>query len=125
MPLEKFNPDNIWPAPGYNHVVKAGDTIYIAGQVGRKPDGTLAGPDIESQTKQVFENLSAALQSVGATFKDLAKVTVYLTDRSDTPGFMSIKEKYITSDLPVQTVAIVGLGSPDFKVEVEVIAVLP
>lgn len=124
MPLEKLNPDGVWPAPGYNHVVKAGNTIYVAGQVGRKPDGTLAGADIESQTDQVFANMIAALKSVGADLKDLAKITVYLSDRDDMQGFMSIKNKYISSDLPTQTVAIVGLASPDFKVEVEAIAVL-
>ena len=124
MPLEKLNPDHVWPAPGYNHVVKAGNTVYIAGQVGRKPDGTVAGADIESQTDQVFENMIAALKSVGADLKDLAKITVYLTDRGDMQGFMSTKSKYISTELPAQTVAIVGLASPDFKVEVEAIAVL-
>ena len=57
MGLERINPDSICPAPGYNHVVKAGNTIYIAGQVGRNLDGSLAGTDIESQTEQVFKNL--------------------------------------------------------------------
>ncbi len=124
MALERINPDNIWPAPGYSHVVKAGNTIYIAGQVGRNPDGSLAGTDIESQTEQVFKNLISALDSVDAGLKDLAKITVYLTDKGDSPGFMTIKDRYLSSDLPAQTVVIVAFGSPEFKVEVEAIAVL-
>ena len=124
MALERINPDNIWPAPGYTHVVKAGNTIYIAGQVGRNPDGSLAGTDIESQTEQVFKNLISALESVGAGLKDLAKIMVYLTDKGDSPGFMTVKNRYLSSDLPAQTVVIVAFGSPEFKVEVEAIAVL-
>ncbi len=124
MALERINPENIWPAPGYSHVVKAGNTIYIAGQVGRNPDGSLAGTDIESQTEQVFKNLISALDSVNAGLKDLAKIMVYLTDKGDLPGFRAIKDRYLSSDLPAQTVVIVAFGSPEFKVEVEAIAVL-
>lgn len=124
MGLERINPENISPPPGYTHVVKAGNTIYIAGQVGRNPDGSLAGTDIESQTEQVFKNLIAALDSVDAGLKDLAKIMVYLTDKVDFPGFMAIKNRYLSSYFPAQTVVVVEFGSPEFKVEVEAIAVL-
>ena len=124
MGLERINPENISPPPGYTHVVKAGNTIYIAGQVGRNPDGSLAGTDIESQTDQVFKNLISALDSADAGLKDLVKIMVYLTDASDLSGFSTIKERYLSSDLPAQTVVIVGLPLPEFKVEIEAIAVL-
>ena len=124
MEIERINPDNIFPAPGYTHVVKAGNTIYIAGQVGRNPDGTTAGTDIESQTEQVFKNLVAALNSVNAGLKNLVKTMVYLTDASDLAGFMAVKDRYLIGDLPAQTVVIVAFGSTEFKVEVEAIAVV-
>jgi enamine deaminase RidA (YjgF/YER057c/UK114 family) len=124
MELERINPENICPAPGYNHVVKAGNTIYIAGQVGRKLDGSLAGTDIESQTDQVFKNLISGLESVGAGLKDLVKIMVYLTDKGDTQGFKNVKERYLSSNLPAQTVVIVELGTPEFKLEIEAIAVI-
>ena len=53
-----------------------------------------------------------------------AKIMVYLTDKGDFPGFMAIKDRYLSSDLPAQTVVVVAFGSPEFKVEVEAIAVL-
>jgi len=84
----------------------------------------LAGTDIESQTEQVFKNLIAALDSVDAGLKDLAKIMVYLTDKADFPGFMAIKNRYLSSYFPAQTVVVVEFGSPEFKVEVEAIAVL-
>ena len=124
MGLERINPPNISPPPGYSHVVKAGNTIYIAGQVGRKPDGSWAGTDIESQTEQAFKNLISALDSVGAGLKDIAKIMIYLTDKDDHPGFTAVKNRYLSSDLPAQTVVIVAFSSPELKVEVEAIAVL-
>ena len=66
MALQHINPTDISPPRGFTHVVKAGNTIYVAGQVGRRNDGTLAGMDVESQTDQVFQNLKAALASVGS-----------------------------------------------------------
>lgn len=123
MGLERINPENVWPVPGYSHVVKAGNTIYIAGQVARKSDGSVVGSDIETQTDQVFQNLLSCLHSAGAGVEDLVKITVYLTDRNDTPRFMAVKDKYLTNNLPTQTVLIVGLG-PEFKLEVEAIAVI-
>ena len=124
MGLERINPSNICPEPGYSHVVKADKTIYLAGQVGVNPDGSLAGTDIESQTNQVFKNVISALDSADAGLKDLVKIMVYLTDANDLSGFSTIKERYLSSDLPAQTVAIVGLPLPEFKVEIEAIAVL-
>ena len=124
MGLERINPENVCPAPGYSHVVKAGNTIYIAGQVARKLDGSLAGTDIESQTHQVFKNLIYGLESAGAGLKDLAKIMVYLTDAGDLEGFRAVKEEYLQNDLPAQTVVIIELGSPEFKLEIEAIAVL-
>ena len=49
---------------------------------------------------------------------------VYLTDAGDLQGFRSVKEEYLKNDLPAQTVVIIELGSPEFKLEIEAIAVL-
>ncbi len=125
MELERINPENIWSAPGYSHVVKAGNTVYIAGQVGRKPDGSLAGTDVESQTDQIFKNLIAALESVGGGLDNLVKTMVYVTDAAHLPGFRKVRDKYLTGNLPAQTGVIVKLGTPEFKIEIEAIAVIP
>ena len=125
MELEHINPGNIWPAPGYSHVVKAGNTVYIAGQVGRKPDGSLAGPDVESQTDQIFKNLIAALESVGGGLENLVKTMVYVTDATHLAGFKKVRDKYLTGNLPAQTGVIVKLGTPEFKIEIEAIAFIP
>lgn len=125
MELEHINPENICPAPGYSHVVKAGNTVYIAGQVGRKLDGSLAGLDVESQTDQIFKNLIAALESVGGGLENLVKTMVYVTDATHLAGFKKVRDKYLTGNLPAQTGVIVKLGTPEFKIEIEAIAFIP
>ena len=125
MPLERTNPSTMAAPGGFNHVVKSGDTIYIAGQVGRKADGSSAGPDITSQTEQVFANLNAALAAAGASMKDVVKTTVFLTHRDDIDGYRAVRDRVVTSDRPASTLLIIdGLAQPEFRVEVEAIAVL-
>lgn len=125
MALERINPSNLAQPRGYTHVVKAGNTVYIAGQVGRRPDGTLAGSDIGSQTDQVFKNLRAALASVGAGFEHMTKITVFLTHREDIPGFRTARDKHVTGEPPASTLVLIsGLAEPEFRVEVEATAVI-
>lgn len=126
MALEHINPSNVAPPRGFTHVVKAGGVVYISGQVGRRPDGTLAGSDIESQTDQVFQNLNAALASVGGGFEHMTKITVYLTHREDIPGFRAARDRHLTSAKPPAStlVLISGLAEPEFRVEVEATAVI-
>ena len=125
MALERINPSNLAQPRGYTHVVKAGNTVYIAGQVGRRPDGTLAGSDIGSQTDQVFQNLRAALASVGAGFENMTKITVFLTHREDIPGFRTARDKHVTGEPPASTLVLIsGLAEPEFRVEVEATAVI-
>ena len=125
MALERINPSNLAQPRGYTHVVKAGNTVYIAGQVGRRSDGNLAGSDIGSQTDQVFKNLGAALASVGAGFENVTKITVFLTHREDIPGFRTARDKHVTGEPPASTLVLIsGLAEPEFRVEVEATAVI-
>ncbi len=125
MAIRHINPPDIAPPRGFTHVVKAGNTIYVAGQVGRRVDGTLAGMDVESQTDQVFQNLKSALASVGAGFQNMVKITVFLTHREDIPGFRAARDKHLTGTPPASTLVLIsGLAEPEFRVEVEATAVI-
>lgn len=126
MPVERINPKDMADPTGIVHIVKDKNTAYISGQVGRKPDGTLAGLDIRTQTQQVFENLKLALAAVHAGFEDITKTTIYLTDRTDLEGFREVRNQYLTGELPASTLAFVlGLADPDMKVEVEATVAIP
>ena len=125
MALQRINPSGLAQPRGFTHVVKAGNTVYVAGQTGRTSSG-IAGPDITSQTDQTFKNLQTALASAGASFKDLTKITVFLTHEEDMEGFRAVRTKHLgDSDLPASTLLIVSaLASPEYRVEVEGIAVI-
>ena len=87
-----LNPETV-PAPrGYTHVVETtgpGRTIYISGQLGMTPDGMFAGGagDFRAQATQCFENLKAALASVGAGFEHVVRITTYFVDMAHPPVF--------------------------------------
>ena len=124
-----MNPDAIAKPGGYTHVVEItgpGRVVYIAGQLGVKPDGKIAG-DFRAQAVQVYRNLNAALAAVGATFKDVVKINSYLADIKDLPVLRDVRAGYLNAAaLPASTT----LGNLTFAregalLEVEVVAVLP
>ncbi len=126
MAIQRTNPTGIAPPGGYTHVVKAGNTAYIAGQVGLKPDGSLAGPDIESQVDQVYLNLQTALSSVDATFADVHRINVFLTHREDWLAARAARDKYFGDTPPASTVVLInGLADPRFRIEIELTATVP
>ena len=105
MTVERIQPQGLRKSPVYAHVVKAGNTIYVAGQVAQDESGQVIGRgDITAQATQVFENLSKALTAAGASFSDLVKITIFITD----PRFREPLGKVRTSALPRLAMAISG-----------------
>jgi len=102
----------------YNHVVKVGSTVYIAGQVSRDLDGKTAYVgDVEGQVRQVWANLEKAVIAVGGSLRDIPPLT-WLVPR--------IWGRFAVPDWPYYrtTLVVVGLADPDLLVEVEAIAVI-
>jgi len=126
LPIERIQPKGLTVPPGYSHVVKAGNLVFVAGQVAMDSSGTLIGwNDIETQADQVYENLRIALSSVGADFSKLVKTTTYMTRPEDIEGYRRSRAKNISSDLPTSTLILVsGLANPDFLIEIEAVATL-
>ena len=128
MAVERSNPSALSHPTGYNHVVKDGSTIYVAGQVARDKDGNTVGVgDGAAQAEQVFRNLQTALGSVGSDLSHLMKLNVFMTHREDIPAYRAARSKFIPDgSLPVSTLILcAGLASPDFRIEIEVIASMP
>lgn len=111
---------------GYSHVAIAGDTIYIAGQIARTPDGKLIGVgDAEAQACQVYSNLQAILKELGGSLDNIVKMTTYLTDRESLVAFRCARDRFFSDPFPPNTLLFInGLGDPDYLIEVEAIAVL-
>lgn len=133
MPANRFSSPTTIAAPrGYSHVVETsgpGRTIYVAGQLGLKPDGTLAGGpgDFRAQAEQAFENIKAALVSAGADFSHVVKLNNYLTDIADLQSYFDIRDRYVNTAAPPAstTVAVSTLARPGAVYEIEAIAVVP
>jgi len=68
----------------YSQAVRVGDTVYLSGQIPLVPETMeLAGPDVQAQIEQVFENLTAVCEAAGGRLQDLVRLTIYLTDLGD------------------------------------------
>jgi reactive intermediate/imine deaminase len=126
MSVEHLNPQGLADPGTFTHVVKVGNTVYISGQVSRDAQGKVVGPgDIHAQCVQVFENLKIALQSVGADFSNVVKTNVYLTDARYRDALSQVRGQYLSAPLPASTLVVVtALASPDFLLEIEVVAVV-
>lgn len=125
MPLERFNPEGLAPPGGYHHVVKDGNTIYVAGQVSRDKEGKTVGVgDAAAQAEQIFSNVQVALKAAGSDMNHIKKLNVFMTHREDIPAYRVARGKFISDDaLPVSTLILcAGLADPDFRMEIEVIA---
>jgi 2-iminobutanoate/2-iminopropanoate deaminase len=114
---------------GSSHVplspaVRAGDTVYVSGQVPVKPDGTMESGNIEAQTRQVLENVKAALALAGATMDQVVKTTVWLEDARDFGGMNKVYATFFPKEPPARTTAESRLMI-DIKVEIEAIAYSP
>jgi enamine deaminase RidA (YjgF/YER057c/UK114 family) len=124
-----INPETMHHPAGYTHVVEAtaGRPVYIAGQIALDPMGTLVGPgDIGAQTRQVFDNLQAALQAVGAGFEQVVKLTYYLVDATQLPVVREVRGQYLNPQQPPASTAVEvrRLARDDLLIEVEAVAVL-
>jgi enamine deaminase RidA (YjgF/YER057c/UK114 family) len=132
-PAVRFlNPPTIAQPRGYTHVVEVtgpGRIIYIAGQLGYDVTGKVPEPgDFRAQATQVFENLKAALDSVGARFEHVVKFNTFLTDiRAQIPIYREVRDRYVSTVAPPAstTVEIPRLAREGALIEVEAIAVLP
>jgi enamine deaminase RidA (YjgF/YER057c/UK114 family) len=111
---------------GYSHVAKAGNTLYIAGQVAKNIEGQLVGKgDFETQVRQVHTNLKNILDEAGGSMQNIAKMTTLLTHYNYIETYRSVRDEFFQEPYPANTLLIVeSLALPDFMVEIEAIAVL-
>jgi reactive intermediate/imine deaminase len=127
---EIIAPESIHKPMGYSHALKinSGQPLFIAGQVALDASGNLVGGgDFRAQTRQVFENLKAIVESAGGSFSDIVKLNVYVTDRARLPEYREVRDRYVDLErLPASTaVQVVALFRPEFLIEVEAVAALP
>ena len=125
--MKHINPPALSAPRGYSHVVEAagGRTIYVSGQIAVDREGRVVGAgDFEAQTRQVFENLSAALAAADATLDDVVKITIFVTDISQLQILRAVRDTYFTGPPPASSLVEVSrLVLPELLVEIEAVAV--
>ncbi len=95
--LKFINPPTMAKATGYTPVVEvmSGRAVYISGQIALDREGNIVGQgDIRAQAQQVFENLHAALAAVGATFENVVKLTIYMTDIAQIATLREVRDQF-------------------------------
>jgi enamine deaminase RidA (YjgF/YER057c/UK114 family) len=116
------------PIGPYSHLSRSGNLVFVAGQVGFKPDGSLAGEDIASQARQTFANIGAILESQGGSLRSVLKFTTYLVSTDDIEGFYAVRgelfpELYPDGAYPPNTLLVIErLVKPELLVEIEAVA---
>ena len=108
----------------YSPAVRAGDTLYIAGQVGRDSDmNVVIGK--EAQLIQDFENLKTVLEAASASFDDVVEIVTYHTDMRDLALVVKVKDRYFKVSIPTWTgVGVTSLSTPGLEFEIKATAYL-
>lgn len=115
------------PISHYTDAVRAGELLFVSGVVPVDGEGRLVGgDDIVAQARQVLENLGAVLAAAEATFADVVKVTVYLTDIADRARINPVRQEVFGEARPASTlVEVSALAVPGAKLEIEAVALIP
>jgi enamine deaminase RidA (YjgF/YER057c/UK114 family) len=125
---EWLNPPGVYaPLPHYSQVARAGDTLYISGQLGFDQNGELIGAgDAREQARQAWRNLLGILAHYGAGPRNLVKTTTFITHWAYRPLVGEARDEVFPEPpYPPSTLVVVqGLAEPRFLVEIEAIAVL-
>ncbi|MFJ9697554.1 RidA family protein [Kitasatospora sp. NPDC101183] len=121
-------PPGVAPGTGYTHVVTgSGRLVQISGQVAFDETGALVGAgDPHAQARQVFENLRRCLEAAGATFDDVVKFTIFVTDIAYLQAVREARDAHVdTSRRPASSaMQVAALFRPEVLIEIEALAIV-
>lgn len=106
----------------YSQAVRAGDTVYLSGQIPLDPKSMQIVEGFENQVRRVFDNLQAVCTAAGGDFSRVARVTIYLVDLANFPKVNEIMATYFREPYPARVT--VGVASLPRGSQVEIDAVL-
>src|SRR5580704_9403790 len=117
------------PSGHFSHatmVAARGRLVFISGMTARCADGSIAGiGDIEAQTRQVCENVKAAVEQAGGTMDDICRVDVYVRNMEHFDLIHKVRREYFKAPAPASTmVEVTKMTSPDYLIEINAIAVI-
>ena len=112
------------PSGAFHHSVRSGNLLFIAGSTAR---GTAAETgDIAAQTEAILDKFQHILEENGASLSNVVRVTSFVTDLREAAAAGEVRLKRFAGAFPASTqVQLAALGTPDLKIELDAIAVLP
>jgi 2-iminobutanoate/2-iminopropanoate deaminase len=125
--IERISPPGV-PAPRgpYSPAVRAGDFIYVSGQVPVDPaTQQLVTNGISQETHQVLSNIRRILEGCGASLADVVKCCVYLADAQDFKAMNEVYAEFFSEAKPARTTVVTGFAIPNIKVEIDAVAYKP
>ena len=107
-------------------IVPKGRMVFVSGLTARRPDGSIAGiGDIETQTRQVCENLKAAMADAGGDLTDICRVDVYVRNIEHFDIIHKVRREYFPAPAPASTmVEVAKMVKADYLIEISAIAVI-
>jgi len=125
MTIEFFEESNAGTGTlPFSPATKAGDFVFVSGQVAKNDDGDIIAGGIEAHTRQTLKNVARALALAGCTLADVVKTTVWLDDARDFSEFNRVYSEFFPGKKPARSTTQAKL-MVDTKIEIEVIAYKP
>jgi 2-iminobutanoate/2-iminopropanoate deaminase len=125
--IERINPPgSAAPRGPYSPAVRAGDFIFVSGQVPVDPaTGQLLNADIATETRQVLNNIKAILDGCGASMADVVRCGVFLLEGSEFAAMNAVYAEFFGEAKPARTTVVSGFAMPGLRVEIDAIAYKP
>ncbi|MGK1718673.1 RidA family protein [Klebsiella pneumoniae] len=129
--IRKFNTKDTYPNQSLNNdlcqAVRAGNTVYVRGQIGTDFEGNLVGlGDPAAQAEQAMKNVKQLLEEAGSDLSHIVKTITYIIDPRYREPVYQVVGKWLKGVFPISTgLVISGLGQPQWLMEIDVIAVIP
>jgi 2-iminobutanoate/2-iminopropanoate deaminase len=112
------------PAVPLSSGYRAGDFVYVSGQIASRADGSVLIGDFDAEVNLALDNVEAILKAAGADFSKAVKINAWLSNSLLFARFNQIYRERFTAAPPARTTVVVAFGHPDVRVEVDAIAYL-
>lgn len=124
--MERIQPEGVQDPGSYSQCIRAGNTLFLSGQAALDVNGHVVGEgDAEAQADFIWRQIGLILESAGAGYRHIAKLTTYLVNVADRETSMAVRKRYLGDHLAASTlVGISSLARPELLIEIDVVAVL-
>lgn len=123
MNIESLKPHN-FPEMSYSHAVKAGEFVFVSGQIGMDYQSGIMKDDFETQARQAFKNLSFILDAANSGLTKVIKTTIWLKNTDNFESLNKIFKEYFPENAPARSTPVVDLPIERIQLSIEAIAVI-